>query len=341
MEKPSLDTAKAGAMRFNTDSSQLEIYDGNQWTGILGDSPQLQTGSTRGFRSGGYKSTPWSDMIDQINIDTTGNAIDFGNLTFGNASTGQGFASRTRGFNNGGYGHHPSSGNTYVNEIEFWTISSSGNAQDFGDMLGRQQGNGALSSSTRGIINPGYDSSAANAVNTIQYVTMSTTGNGVDFGDLSVTRSYARACASPTRGVNAGGYPPGGGGSQVIDFTTISTLGNAADFGDLYQGTKAGIQVSSNAVRGIIAGGAPSVTNNISFVTIATLGDSKYFGDLTRSVNDGAAMASSTRFCVAGGGAVNTIEYIQIMTQGNAVDFGDLTQAISECAGCSSGHGGL
>ena len=40
MEKPSLDTAKAGAIRFNTDSSQLEIYDGNQWTGILATSPE-------------------------------------------------------------------------------------------------------------------------------------------------------------------------------------------------------------------------------------------------------------------------------------------------------------
>ena len=49
MEKPSLDTAKAGAMRFNTDSSQMEIYDGNQWTGILATSPEQQTGGTRGL----------------------------------------------------------------------------------------------------------------------------------------------------------------------------------------------------------------------------------------------------------------------------------------------------
>ena len=53
MEKPSLDTAKAGALRFNTDSSQMEIYDGNQWTGILGTSPELQTGGARGFAVGG------------------------------------------------------------------------------------------------------------------------------------------------------------------------------------------------------------------------------------------------------------------------------------------------
>ena len=53
MEKPSLDKAKAGAMRFNTDSSQLEIYDGNQWTGIESTSPFLQTGGTRGVFHGG------------------------------------------------------------------------------------------------------------------------------------------------------------------------------------------------------------------------------------------------------------------------------------------------
>jgi len=324
-----------GALRFNTDTAKLEYFDGNQYVSIITDSPQQQTGSTRGFRTGGYKSAPYSNVIDLINIDITGNAIDFGDLTQNYSSTGQGFASRTRGFHASAYT------STYDNTIEFWIISSSGNAVNFGDMLSRQQGVGALSSSTRGIINPGYDASATNAVNTISYVTMSTTGDALDFGDLSVQRSYARACASPTRGINAGGYPPGGGGSQVIDFTTISTLGNAADFGDLYQGTKAGIQVSSNAIRGILAGGAPSNTNNISFVTIATLGDSKYFGDLTRTLSDGAAMASSTRFCAAGGGSSNTIEYVQIMTQGNSIDFGDLTQAISECSGCSNGHGGL
>ena len=26
---------KAGAIRFNTDTSQMEIWDGNQWTGVM------------------------------------------------------------------------------------------------------------------------------------------------------------------------------------------------------------------------------------------------------------------------------------------------------------------
>ena len=32
-------TLRAGAIRFNIDSSQMEIYDGNQWTGIVATSP--------------------------------------------------------------------------------------------------------------------------------------------------------------------------------------------------------------------------------------------------------------------------------------------------------------
>ena len=53
MEYPSLDKPTAGAFRFNTDSSQLEIYDGNQWTGVLATSPEQQTGGTRGIFAAG------------------------------------------------------------------------------------------------------------------------------------------------------------------------------------------------------------------------------------------------------------------------------------------------
>ena len=81
MEYPSLDTAKAGAIRFNTDSSQLEIYDGNQWTGILATSPELQTGGTRGLMFGGEGSNP-RNTIQFFNVDSTGNAIDFGCLLY-------------------------------------------------------------------------------------------------------------------------------------------------------------------------------------------------------------------------------------------------------------------
>ena len=65
MEYPSLDTPTAGATRFNTDSSQLEIYDGNQWAEVLATSPELQTGGTRGLYAGGTSS----DVIDYANTN--------------------------------------------------------------------------------------------------------------------------------------------------------------------------------------------------------------------------------------------------------------------------------
>ena len=47
-EIPSLDKPTSGSIRFNTDSSKLEIYNGEAWWEIDATSPQHQTGGTRG-----------------------------------------------------------------------------------------------------------------------------------------------------------------------------------------------------------------------------------------------------------------------------------------------------
>ena len=72
-------SVQSGSIRFNTDSSRLEIYNGEAWWEIDATSPELETGGTRGLLMGGR--TP-SDvkMIDFINIATTGDAQDFGDL---------------------------------------------------------------------------------------------------------------------------------------------------------------------------------------------------------------------------------------------------------------------
>ena len=131
MEYPSLDKPKVGAFRFNTDSSQLEIYDGNQWTGVLATSPEQQTGGTRALFAGGRESAPaFSNKIEYVNIDTTGNFIDFGDLTeaSGNGTNQCGCGSRTRGLTMSGAGPVPRS-----DVIDFITMSSTGDATDFGN----------------------------------------------------------------------------------------------------------------------------------------------------------------------------------------------------------------
>ena len=66
--------------------------------------------------------------------------------------------------------------------IDYITISTAGNAVDFGDTTDTQYEGGATSSRTRGVIALGYTNPAT--VDTIEYVTMSSTGNTIDFGNL-------------------------------------------------------------------------------------------------------------------------------------------------------------
>ena len=192
MEKPSLDKAKAGAFRFNTDSSQLEIYDGNQWAGIVATSAQQQTGATRGFWAGGEAPSK-TNVIQFVNIDTTGNTVDFGDASY-TLSGHTAFSSRTRGLIMGGaLGPQPTN---YANTIEFVTMSSTGNTVDFGDSITNTAQRASLASSTRGVMIGGLLGGAQ--YNIMDYVTIAQTGNGIDFGDLPVANNGGHALSSPT-----------------------------------------------------------------------------------------------------------------------------------------------
>ena len=134
-------SVQSGSIRFNTDSSRLEIYNGEAWWEIDATSPELQTGGTTGMILGGYSnqgssnsyginSTPGNQFI---NISTTGNAATFGTLS-GSDRYGAGAASdRTRAMIMGGQLNAPNA-DTATNIISFVTMSSRGNAEDLGDL---------------------------------------------------------------------------------------------------------------------------------------------------------------------------------------------------------------
>ena len=337
MEKPSLDTAKAGAMRFNTDSSQLEIYDGNQWTGIQATSPELQTGGTRGLFFGGEGSNP-RNTIQFINVDSTGNAIDFGDMN-DERTEGMACASRAFAFAVGGFlGSSPTN---YTNTLDRVTIASTGNATNFGDSKYQKGQGAACASATRALSGGGVYNGVTQ--NTIGFFTMASQADGLDFGDLSITTRGVAACSSPTRGIFFLGDNAGSTKVNTIEFVTISTTGNSSDFGDSTT-TARYSSGCSNAVRGLKFGGNDgSATDVIDFITIATLGNASDFGDLLAATSDfgGTGFSSPTRGVVAGGGGITTIQYVQFMTTGDAADFGDLTAANQYGAGASNGHGGL
>jgi hypothetical protein len=341
-------TTAQGSIRFNTDSQKLEFYAQDQWWEMVIDTPALAVSSNseagaRGVFGGGFAPT-LTNSIEYINISSTGNAIDFGDLSVGKANLGA-CSSSTRGVFGGGLALTPTF--TSLNVIEYITISSTGNATDFGDLTVARYGPGACSSSTRGVFGGGY---TPTRLNVIEYITISSTGNAIDFGDLSVAKNNLSACSSSTRGVFGGGYAPTL--INVIEYITISSTGNAIDFGDL-NFLNYGLSSCSNSTRGLFAGGygpsfAPtSYLNVIEYITISSTGNAINFGDLTTTPWIVAACSSSTRG-VFGGGWVsnpnvrtNIINYVTILTQGDAVDFGDLTAAKNASAACSNAHGGL
>jgi len=337
-----------GAFRFNTDSSQLEIYDGNQWTGILATSPEQQTGGTRAVFGGGYSNSPHPtmDTLDYVNVATTGNAIDFGNLTVGRSAKSGG-SSRTRGLFTGGRFSPTSDG---YNTIDYITISSTGNALDFGDLTGetRNPAKEGLSDQTRAVFAGGYSMPGQSYVDSMEYVTIASTGDGVDFGNMSASGwVWHSGGSNGTRGIYASGRGPGAPTwVNNIEYITISTTGNTADFGDTIVKKSNSSGSMTNAVRMVMGPGldAPSSYNNtIDYITMATLGNSKDFGDASAGEQGQSQASSPTRGVMYIGATTtgNTIEYIQIMTTGNAVDFGDLSAARRTYGAVSNGHGGL
>ena len=133
-EQPPEEPIPVGAFRFNTDTSMLEYYDGNQWVDVISDSPRYHTGATRALHMGGIISGR-SNQVEFANIETTGNFADFGDLVQ-TASQGAGMGSRTRAIACGGTPSSPGG----TNNIDFATIASTGNALDFGDLTTARRG---------------------------------------------------------------------------------------------------------------------------------------------------------------------------------------------------------
>ena len=132
----------------------------------------------------------------------------------------------TRGIFMGGFSTDES------NIVDFITITSSGNAADFGDCTQTSQNSGC-GSSTRAIhICGGGPTNGGVEMDTIDYFTISSTGNAADFGNLSVARRRHCGLGNSIRGICAGGRVDPNMKNE-IDFVTIATTGNATDFGDL------------------------------------------------------------------------------------------------------------
>ena len=219
------------------------------------------------------------------------------------------------------------------NVIQYISIASLGNAQDFGNLGAAKYGTASFSSSSRGVFLSGQQTN-----DVIEFVTIATLSDVTDFGDLSVGRVDLAGASNATIGIAMGGATDDA--SNIIDKVTIASEGDATDFGDL-TGTKYSNNSTSSSTRALTAGGN-AYKNVIEYVTYSSSGGGTDFGDLTAATRHGAqgVISSGTRGIFAGGdtsgGQSDTIEFVTIATLGNATDFGNLVMTRNYGASCGS-----
>jgi hypothetical protein len=241
------------------------------------------------------------------------------------------------------YGGRISDAATTTNSIQYFVITTLGNAADFGDLssLAYAPTNGSAGSATRSLASAGTTNDIDSGVrNTIEYVDLATTGNTTDFGDLSTARQASQQFSNGTRAVIGYGTTSTGSNTTALEYVTIASTGNATSFGT---GVGAGHQNGAglaSSTRGVFNG-----QGVMDYITIASTGNSTDFGDdliggFGRSWFGGAS--NGTRGLFAGGYAgsdyQNEITYITIASTGNSADFGDLTVGRNSLSG-ASGNG--
>ena len=278
----------------------------------------------RGFHAGGNNVTSATNIIGYITIANTGNATDFGDLTYGRIGL-DAISNETRiVFGPGQNNSSPYYGGDST-EYDYITSATTGNATTFGETA---NGNGrayvaGVSSDVRGVFGGGNEGpgSPSTKIDSIDYVTTATTGNAVDFGEMSAVFSSRAGMSNGTRGVFGCGSAPGG--SNVMDYITIATTGNSTDFGDAND-AHWGRGGAGNTTRGLMAGGY--YTNEIEYITIANTGNGTDFGDLSPDGNGVGGCNNETRAVFVGGegtSASTSLRYVTIASTGNSSDFGD------------------
>ena len=210
--------------------------------------------STRGIHFAGTgPSTQTDGRILYVTIQADGNSIDFGDLSNSyNFRYGSATGNKTRAIACGGR-QEPGGGPPGVNTIQFVTMATTGNAQDFGDLSTTTDTNsGTTSNGTRAVI--AVNEAPSYSQKGLDQIRPASGGNSTSFGELSTGRQdgHGNSCMNtPTRGFFAGGQSAPNTGTKVIDYVTFETEGTAVDFGDLNGAGRAGASAFSNSHGGL------------------------------------------------------------------------------------------
>tara|TARA_B100000131_G_scaffold126169_1_gene123328 strand:+ start:116 stop:1042 length:927 start_codon:yes stop_codon:yes gene_type:complete len=299
-----------GALNFHSGSS-------NVWYGV------------RGVSYGGIRNPGpgFSNRLDYITIQTTGNATSLGNTGTTRVAPA-GLSGNGRGLFAGG---REAPSNNQLTQIRYMTLISGSSTSVFGQLTTATRHSGGASDGLRGLYFGGFGGDGM-----IDYVTIASTGDAQDFGDLDGGGNGGAAGNNATRAVYANTY-------DDLEYVTIQTLGNSSDFGTLTQNrddncAATGDEATDRIVWG--PGEGPSVAQKrMDTVTVSTTGNATEFGNLSFSSIKRGGLSDGTRGMWVGSSTPSygdRIDYITISSSGSSSDFGDLSEGRYN-PGCASG----
>lgn len=303
-----------------------------------------------GVFMGGMDAGTKYNNIDYITISSAADATDFGDLLIDRRAADSIVANSTAGDRAVSLGGLKDD-NQPTNAIDFITVSSPGNASDFGDITlalsvqsGVDNGSNDIGLSVGGI------NAAIQTISLINYINISSEGNAATWGaSMLLAKGRSAGCSNKTneRALIGGGWTQSGDlYRDEIEYLTISTPATGISVGNLVEGINGLLSGTSNGIndRGIWFGGyAPTASKNvIQYSTITSLADSTDFGDLSTTIRaSGGCSNGPNERAVTGGGYtgsvyLNSMEYVTISSLGNSGIFGDITLTRRSAGGASN-----
>jgi hypothetical protein len=233
------------------------------------------------FGGGSNPNNNYMNVIEYVTIASSGNGIDFGDLTERKSYVAA-CSSSTRGVWMGGYVGTPASPAYDTNVIDYVEMSTLGNAVDLADLNVLSYSPAGGSNGVRGIKAAGQ-LTGGSVRSEIESFTIASKGtNASNFGDLTERRFGPSGSSNRTRMVVAGGRNSTVA-TKSIEFITMASEGNGVDFGNMSVGKERTNSVADQT-RCVFGNGdehpGPAATNIMEFIQIASGGNTEDFGDL-------------------------------------------------------------
>jgi hypothetical protein len=330
-----------------------------------------------GVSSSGGVTNPMTTLGDMILGDSSGNPIRLGigyeGAVLTVSSGAPTWVGGTPPPTSSGRALYATGGSSQIS-IDYFTIATAGNAQNFGNVAIGRSYCGGYGGNTRGLIIGGNgDTSGSESLmmatlgnstswasllsgvselacagnstycmisysTSVQYLLYATNATASSFGASFYNGIDYAGTSSPTRAVFSARYS---GAPNVMDYLDFATSGTVSSFGTMTQSYGGGGEIS-NGTRGIFFGGwIGGSINTIQYITFATLGAAQNFGTMTLARAYPRGASSATRGLLMGGVTFVNTDSVEIATTGNSTSFGNLITARYYGASMTDSHGGL